>query len=1017
MIDNQFIKKPSGFNKQRLDSFVKSVKTNKQDVQKKELDEALALHTQLVAKEMMQRAMQLPAFPDLQQAYINQGMQQMQPMQQIPQAAYGMEIGAVMPSISSPFTYPSQQNLTPPNSDMFKKNADKYEGKGMSAFKNLFTTAANAVLNPAIQEYNQKVYNAKQKAAENDEDTEETDVPGAKMGGDLPKAQIMGTTGSTFGPSTGKPKEVQDAETALQENLDKYQSDEPVYDNQGNLITKEQLQQATRDAYNAYYQAVGQAVKDNPTPSFGGPGDMSYMYNYPTRDGLNLPNVNVSGPGVTPELYNSTAAAQKYTNMGSDYPGLGAYIGLSPQRRLESNDMNYSPNYKAMYNDALSKGQYDRFETNITANPTVAGSILDKLGVGKMFATRNYDINQSILPEGQSIFDPERLEKNRNQQILNQNANSPAGGLFETDQLSPDLWQNISRGQRRGLLNEAGIDPNMRNLRGMGRKFLGNEAAEIAAERGSARPTGGLNIPGVPMPIDISGIQTDTQDASIPSITKLPSQSAPKGSNAGVVPTLPKTGPDAAIAPVVTTNPAIVPNANATAPAAQPFYNTKYDWDAVQKENAEFIKRIGQYEITKGSALGSGLLDYTPLTTSPEQFYNWTDKAAGKAYDYSGHDQTKARWKGFDANALPADLREAVLDQSINQGQDPRLTLLLAQGIIPDVDRYDYHGAANVDKLTTLFNDPKTQEALSKGYSGDNKAFINKYLDTRLQAYRRTNPKGFDSAKWNTLSNAEKNAYLETLDAADAYGYTWEPRVAQYRKQKGGSQLPSFKGEYGPSTFGGPGPFGIPGIFGNNKNGFNNFELALGLKTDNPFMVGTQDDVLNNNGFDYTNNGLPSGYVGANENNSALATATGSAKIKSNIAPTTYLTMANTTGKYLADNIFGRDERKRAQEQYKKSRFLENNLALTSPDTQFDPRLRGFDRTTDAFAGAPYAGAQVQYSQPLIAMGQRGTEIPITMQEGGVYTLTPEMIKQIIENGGEIEYVDESNNFANPFNQ
>lgn len=214
MIDNQFIKKPSGFNKQRLDSFVRSVKTNKQDVQKKELDEALDLHTQLVAQDMMQRAMQLPPFEDLKQAYREQAMSD------IPKAAYGMEIGAVMPSINTPFTYPSQQNITPPNSDMFKKNADAYANKGMNAFKSLLSTTANAIVNPAIQKYNQDVY-AKQQAAQEAED----DLPEEKMGGDLIKAQTLGEIGNSL-------------KAAYDQAMANLNSDEPVYNEAGDLIDR-----------------------------------------------------------------------------------------------------------------------------------------------------------------------------------------------------------------------------------------------------------------------------------------------------------------------------------------------------------------------------------------------------------------------------------------------------------------------------------------------------------------------------------------------------------------------------------------------------------------------------------------------------------------------------------------------------------------------------------------------------------------------------------------------------------
>ena len=179
-----------------------------------------------------------------------------------------------------------------------------------------------------------------------------------------------------------------------------------------------------------------------------------------------------------------------------------------------------------------------------------------------------------------------------------------------------------------------------------------------------------------------------------------------------------------------------------------------------------------------------------------------------------------------------------------------------------------------------------------------------------------------------------------------------------------------------------------------------------------PFFAG--NDILNQDAFSRKLGQYVLKYTGKDPQTEA--TAEYDAKLKSNRSAPAYLNVINATGKYLADNVFGADERRNAQEQFRKSRFLENNLALTSPDTQFSPRLRGFDRTTDAYAGAPFAGANVQYGQRLMAQAQKGAELMMTMREGGVYTLTPEMIKQIIENGGEVEYMDNSTNFENPFN-
>ena len=1486
MTDNQFIKKPSGFNKQRLDSFIRSVKTNKQDVQKKELDEALALHTQLVAQDMMQRAMQLPAFPDLQQAYINQGMQQLQPMQRIPQAAYGMEIGAVMPSINSPFTYPSQQNLTPPNSDMFKKNADKYEGKGMSAFKNLFTTAANAVLNPAIQEYNQNVYNAKQKAAAKDDDEEvpeaklgglikaqiigelngdpwekqlmrgvsgyspaprppvkqnlvgdvrkaerptavasttsvksaiprhwtdeagnqrtateikaieaelekarqaeinaekakiaeraaadkarlqqvaqeqfgvdisqvdnynkyddgtwapktekqkqfeagigdlnqtefaeqnianrktteeelidlakelpfallgtgaysqafkmlkgarnaapaagaqlfgeaqafekvpfkpweskglpakeaivtESDfwktadlkktvealkkqnkawddlyneyeiidadlakrgiktngtpnainnlypelkvkfdklvankpaeinsktltteqekylkdlllpaiidntipyfrasygpeafansisrqdwsplksgfqpegtiedlilrrtqnknindildanidiskikdplatvnidgvtykvgdildfknrgsnyeltprkffwnqkggnIPTAKMSGDLPKAQIMGTTGSTFGPGTGKPKEVQDAETALQENLDRYQSDEPVYDNQGNLITKEQLQQAAQDAYNAYYQAVGQAIKDNPTPSMGGPGDMSYMYNYPTRDGLNLPNVNISGPGVMPELYKGIATAQKYTDMGMEYPGLDQYLGLNAQRRLEIDNVNYSPNYKAMYNDALSKGQRDRFQTNIEAAPTAAGRFLDKIGIGKMFDTKNYNITENVLPEGQSIFDPERLAESQRKQTLLANEDMPGGGLFQTDEMDPYIWENRTRRDRRDVLQGAGIDPSRKNLRRLGENYFENLKQDRIREEAEASREGYENT--------LAAEDAATKrDVSIATIGKRPRNAWDLvGTGVQSVPPAPAViGPNNAVVPaaVTTAQPNVV-TPNPTTSQTSAYTPPAFDLNRTQNQ---IVKTEGEWFGTKPAGLA------LPDNYDPNWKNYAVDKSAGQ-YMYPNANKVKQDWDSVMAkdpkkkalwesfNDMPAPIREIAADQVFNAGYDPRVMVLGAAGVdkgytgkgSPVTSNPEYRKwlKTNADQL---WKDNK--DLINQQYADDPQAFTSSITDNRKVIYgnlrtddlaggvltdfpSNSGGPGTQYNAWSGRSGAVQD-YVDKTYFDPSTGYT----APQYFKQKGGSQLPMFQieGEY-PGIDWEPfetGPFAKKKgpFFNNDRN-----KITLGLPEAFPdankmrTFFDTGEAPLTAEAFSKELDKWVPKYTG--QEPQELATATYNAKIKSNIAPTTYLTMANATGKYLANNIFGRDERKRAEEQYRKSRFLENNLALTSPDTQFDPRLRGFDRTTDAFAGAPYAGAQVQYSQPLIAMGQRGTEIPISMQEGGVYTLTPEMIKQIIENGGEIEYVDESNNFANPFNQ
>ena len=289
-------------------------------------------------------------------------------------------------------------------------------------------------------------------------------------------------------------------------------------------------------------------------------------------------------------------------------------------------------------------------------------------------------------------------------------------------------------------------------------------------------------------------------------------------------------------------------------------------------------------------------------------------------------------------------------------------------------------------------------------------------LRTTRAKVKPTNPNDPSSAVPNDayVNSWQKRASLPVVDLpiADRYAPT---------KQGGGTMLPMFQtdGEYPGIDWNMPSPFG-------QKQGPFNYDQSWktqGLPDPNLYpdankmqtFFDTGNAPLTGEAFGEQLNQYVPKYTG--QDPQQLATATGKAKLTGNIAPTTYLTIGNAAGKYLADNIFGKDERDLAEKQYRASRFLENNLSLTAADTQFDPRLRGFDRSTDAFGGAPYAGAQVQYGQPLIARGQRGTEIPITMQEGGVYALTPEMIKQIIENGGEVEYMDNSNNFVNPFNQ
>jgi hypothetical protein len=205
-------------------------------------------------------------------------------------------------------------------------------------------------------------------------------------------------------------------------------------------------------------------------------------------------------------------------------------MGLRQGKRfdLDEDSVEYDRGFSQKLQEALDSGDYDRIQKSVTANPTVAGKLLDKIGIGKMFDTRNYDTSLTVLPEGQSIFDNYDWEKASNEKVYAQNAKSPGGGLMQTDQLSPDLWQNISRGERRDLLNEAGIDPNRKNLRGMGRKFLKNEAAMIESERPIDRSgmknipapgsgSGMINIPGTSMQIDINNLPKQTEPQVDPS--------------------------------------------------------------------------------------------------------------------------------------------------------------------------------------------------------------------------------------------------------------------------------------------------------------------------------------------------------------------------------------------------------------------------------------------------------------------------------------------------------------------
>lgn len=1366
MINGQVIKNPSGFNKQRLDSFIRSVKTNKEDVQRKELDEALQQHTMLAAQDMLGRAVQLPPIEYLRAAYQNAYLPQM------PQAAYGMEIGAVMESAPAPFMYPSQMNITPPNSDMFKKNMDRYEGKGTNALKGLFNTAANAILNPAIMEYNQNVYNAKQKAAQEAKDQEaEDDTPGARYGGSLRKAAY----GDNGDPVKMMFKGIPGMEGYTQTESGEYK------DPDGNLLTQDQMLVKMQEAYNQYRTEVGNAFANTPTPSWGGPLDLSYLNQYPVRPGLNLPGVTISGEGIPPNLLKGIATPQVYSNIGFDRPSLGQYMGLRPQYYLDPGSVAYSPNYKEMYKDARSKNQFDRFKTDITANPTAMGKFFDKIGIGKLVPTQNYKVKETILPEGQSIFDEDYLEKARIDSIRANYADAPGGGLIEGEELTPGSWARRSRRERRDALKTAGIEPTHKNLKGLGKKYLENERKQVERE-------------GYEAARDAYEKQLAKEQLINNVDYQIFSGARPRNPwdlmGTGTQPVKP------AVAPKAPTTPTPAPAGNTTTGATS--YNPPA-FDLGRTQN-QIVKTEDEWFGTKPAGLA------LPNNYDPDWRNYAVDKGAGQMV-YPNANQVKrdwdevmakdpkkkAMWESF--NDMPAPIREIAADQVFNAGYDPRVMVLGAAGVdkgytgkgSPVISNPEYRNwlKTNADQLwkdnkalinqqyaddpqafTSSITDnrkiiyknmrtkdlpggvrtdfpsnsggPGTQYNAWAGRSGAVQDYIDqiyfspstgytapkyfqktgggihkfipkaatgmgmggdpcppdhywdankgecvpfaKSVPTREQLYDPEGPyyqwldelnyrrnhsnyqdwvgqqrqnyidnnfKGekyiidengkkvrtpefedfmqnsegykeiqnkyrylrkdhsidmhpdykeqnfFDKDKeWDEESKEIYNELFNTDDPAedDVHGQYYQRMMKEdfYKKQNPGKLIPKYdndhpeileqfykenidpiqmspeqriRGNYdnwcpcwkeqvidfvqgrpitkdvcvpceemGMAQNGGTmlpmfetdGEFGFDnGLIelsyparnmtaeymtnscpeGFRKGADGNCYPLIGNKyyryyMDNKYRNSKVDDQkltgldakplpleLNNVPITQKNYALPkqydnidwnitdpfskkSGpfnydlgykqpnkellfpdadkmqtffdngeapltadafskqldqyavkYTGSNKEPQDEAYAEYDAKLRSKRSAPAYLNVINATGKFLANNVFGRDERRNAEEQFRKSRFLENNLALTSADTQFSPRLRGFDRTTDAYAGAPFAGANVQYGQPLIAQAQKGAELMMTMQEGGVYTLTPEMIKQIIENGGEVEYMDNSINFENPFNQ
>jgi hypothetical protein len=223
-------------------------------------------------------------------------------------------------------------------------------------------------------------------------------------------------------------------------------------------------------------------------------------------------------------------------------------------------------------------------------------------------------------------------------------------------------------------------------------------------------------------------------------------------------------------------------------------------------------------------------------------------------------------------------------------------------------------------------------------------------------------------------------------------------------KKMGGSQLPSFKGDYGPSTFGIPDIFGGPGPStgpfqpgkATDKKSFFDF---IGAKTDNPLMVGSQDQTLNINGTNKENS-----YAMGEREVEKSVTATGSGKVKNpfNAIPT--LNLINSGIANIATPFFNRKEKRNADLAMRNA-FMPENTESASPDVRDADRL-GYNTFTGAPEGGGLAGSPVQFSSgPLRAFAQRGMQMP-RLQVGGSIYLTQDMIDDIISNGGEIEYED-----------
>jgi hypothetical protein len=786
------ITKPDGFFKQRLDNFVKGVTENKKDAQNKKLQEEIQKFVASAQGYLEQN--HVPEFP------------QQMPMGNLMTA----EVRGQIPW-QAPYGYPGLENPKVAHPELFVTAAEKYK---TNSLQNIGQTLVDTFVAPAYYQY----MSAQEKAAKEAKDKEEAAATQQEQV--APNDWSIGVSSPEYIPDGTNQTSGVIKQKGGKTSLHKYQIDGQTWQSQlfaglpqesqnqimqqANVsdiseLTNEQLNAILPELYNNYYSQVGEAFKNNQVPSFGGPPDLSFISNYPIMQGLKMPGTDLSGPGASPEMLTGRNYAPfTTTQMAAPEMGLADYMGLRQGRQfdLDEDSVKYDQGFSQKLQEALDSGDYDRIQKSVTANPTVAGKLLDKIGIGKMFDTRNYDTSITVLPEGQSVFDNYDWEKASNEKVYAQNAKSPGGGLMQTDQLSPDLWQNISRGERRELLNEAGIDPNRKNLRGMGRKFLKNEAAMIESER----------------PIDRSGMK------NIP---------AP-GSGSGMI-TIPGT-------------------------------SMQIDINNLPKQTEP------QVDPSK---------DEPPVNP-------------------------------------PADDKQRV--------------------------SYPIKGQPN--------KNPDTEES------------------------------------WHSYMRKQ---YLG-------------------EKKMGGSQLPSFKGDYGPSTFGIPDIFGGPGPStgpfqpgkATDKKSFFDF---IGAKTDNPLMVGSQDQTLNINGTNKENS-----YAMGEREVEKSVTATGSGKVKNpfNAIPT--LNLINSGIANIATPFFNRKEKRNADLAMRNA-FMPENTESASPDVRDADRL-GYNTFTGAPEGGGLAGSPVQFSSgPLRAFAQRGMQMP-RLQVGGSIYLTQDMIDDIISNGGEIEYED-----------